>query len=123
MRAFLQRAEGDPRAVQPCLGRPDERAAFGFQRRHGALESPQFGDQQKIPVSRSRRPFGVGDDPRRRQKPAQLAMDRPDLEQLVTLRYFAGLTLEQAAASLGMSVRTAERNWTYVRTWLREASA
>jgi RNA polymerase sigma factor (TIGR02999 family) len=43
--------------------------------------------------------------------------------QLVKLRYFAGLTMPQAAEALGLSLRTAERNWTYARTWLhRELS-
>jgi RNA polymerase sigma factor (TIGR02999 family) len=38
---------------------------------------------------------------------------------LVKLRYFAGLTMSEAAAALGISLRTAERNWSYARTWLR----
>ena len=38
---------------------------------------------------------------------------------LVKLRYFAGLTMAEAAAALGIPLRTAERNWTYARTWLR----
>jgi RNA polymerase sigma factor (TIGR02999 family) len=38
--------------------------------------------------------------------------------RLVKLRYFAGLTMPQAAAALDISVRTAERNRTYARTWL-----
>jgi RNA polymerase sigma factor (TIGR02999 family) len=43
--------------------------------------------------------------------------------QLVKLRYFAGLTLAEAAQALRLSQRTAERNWTYARTWLhREIS-
>ena len=37
---------------------------------------------------------------------------------LVKLRLFAGLTVEQAAAALGISQRTAERDWTFARTWL-----
>jgi RNA polymerase sigma factor (TIGR02999 family) len=42
---------------------------------------------------------------------------------LVKLRYFAGMTMPQAAEALGMSLRTAERNWTYARSWLhRELS-
>ena len=42
---------------------------------------------------------------------------------LVKLRYFAGLTMAQAAEDLRISIRTAERNWTYARTWLhREIS-
>ena len=50
----------------------------------------------------------------------QLEKERPDLAELVSLRYFAGLTMDQAARSLGISKRTAERNWTYVRVWLLE---
>ena len=37
---------------------------------------------------------------------------------LVKLRYFAGLTLEQAADILGLSKTTAKRHWTYARAWL-----
>ena len=38
---------------------------------------------------------------------------------LVQLRYFAGLTFEQAGDTLGISTRTAERLWAYARAWLR----
>jgi len=38
---------------------------------------------------------------------------------LVKLRYFAGLTSEQAAKALGISHATAERYWDYARSWLR----
>ena len=38
--------------------------------------------------------------------------------ELVKLRYFAGLSMKQVAEMLDMSVRTAERNWTYAKTWL-----
>jgi RNA polymerase sigma factor (TIGR02999 family) len=37
---------------------------------------------------------------------------------LVKLRLFAGLTIEQASSALGISRRTAERDWTFARTWL-----
>jgi RNA polymerase sigma factor (TIGR02999 family) len=47
----------------------------------------------------------------------------PEAAQLVKLRYFAGLTMPEAAEALGISLRSAERNWTYARTWLhRELS-
>jgi RNA polymerase sigma factor (TIGR02999 family) len=46
------------------------------------------------------------------------AKDQP-VAQLVKLRFFAGLTIPEAAAILGMPLRTAERNWTYARTWLQ----
>jgi len=38
--------------------------------------------------------------------------------ELVKLRYFAGMTLEEAAESLGISERTAYRDWSYARAWL-----
>jgi RNA polymerase sigma factor (TIGR02999 family) len=52
------------------------------------------------------------------------ALDRMAAEdrvkaELVKLRYFAGLTLAEAAEALGMSERTAGRLWTYARAWLR----
>jgi RNA polymerase sigma factor (TIGR02999 family) len=46
------------------------------------------------------------------------ATDRPAAD-LVRLRYFAGLTLPQAAEALGMSPRTAGRLWAFARAWLR----
>ena len=39
--------------------------------------------------------------------------------QLVKLRFFAGLTMQQAAEALGLPLRSVERNWTYARTWLQ----
>jgi RNA polymerase sigma factor (TIGR02999 family) len=39
--------------------------------------------------------------------------------ELVKLRYFAGLALDQAAAVLGVSAATAYRHWAYARAWLR----
>ena len=48
----------------------------------------------------------------------RLATEDPGAAQLVTLRFFAGLTLKDAAASLGLSLRTAERQWAYARAWL-----
>jgi len=42
----------------------------------------------------------------------------PDQARLVKLRYFAGLTLEDAAKSLGISVATVKRQWVYARAWL-----
>ena len=41
--------------------------------------------------------------------------------ELVKLRYFAGLTFEEAADVLGVSVITAKRDWAYARAWLRHA--
>jgi DNA-directed RNA polymerase specialized sigma24 family protein len=40
---------------------------------------------------------------------------------LVRLRYFAGLSIEQAAEALGVSVATANNDWSYAKSWLRLA--
>ncbi len=37
---------------------------------------------------------------------------------VVKLRYFAGLTMPETAEALGLSLRQAERNWTFAKTWL-----
>jgi RNA polymerase sigma factor (TIGR02999 family) len=41
--------------------------------------------------------------------------------ELVKLRYFVGLTMSEAAKSLGLSLRNAERLWTFAKAWLRDA--
>ena len=41
--------------------------------------------------------------------------------ELVKLRYFVGMTLPEAAESLGLPLRSAERRWTFSRAWLRDA--
>lgn len=48
----------------------------------------------------------------------KLAAEDPNAAQLVKLRYFVGMTMEEAASALGMATRTAERLWTYARAWL-----
>jgi DNA-directed RNA polymerase specialized sigma24 family protein len=50
---------------------------------------------------------------------SRLAETDPVAVRLVQLRYFAGLTTEQAAEALGMSVRSAYHTWSYARSWLR----
>jgi len=48
----------------------------------------------------------------------RLAEESPARAQLVKLRFFAGLSVCEAAEALGISLATAERYWTYARTWL-----
>jgi RNA polymerase sigma factor (TIGR02999 family) len=48
----------------------------------------------------------------------RLADEEPEVAEVVNLRYFAGLTIEEAAAVLGTSVRTANRHWAYAKAWL-----
>jgi RNA polymerase sigma factor (TIGR02999 family) len=52
---------------------------------------------------------------------AQLTSVAPRKAELVRLRYFAGLTLEQAAELLGISRATADRDWAFARAWLYDA--
>jgi RNA polymerase sigma factor (TIGR02999 family) len=48
----------------------------------------------------------------------RLAADEPEAAEVVKLRYFAGLTIEETAAAMSVSVRTVNRHWTYARAWL-----
>jgi RNA polymerase sigma factor (TIGR02999 family) len=48
----------------------------------------------------------------------RLAREAPVRAELVKLRFFAGMTMPDAARALGISLATAERYWTYARTWL-----
>jgi RNA polymerase sigma factor (TIGR02999 family) len=48
----------------------------------------------------------------------RLAAESPERAELIKLRYFAGLTIEEAAAALNISERTAKRWWTFARAWL-----
>ena len=50
----------------------------------------------------------------------RLALEDPEAARLVQIRYFAGLSVEEAAASLGISRATAYRHWTFARAWLLE---
>jgi RNA polymerase sigma factor (TIGR02999 family) len=49
----------------------------------------------------------------------KFAVEDPASAELVKLRYFAGMTMEEAAETLRLAPRTAERMWTYARVWLR----
>ena len=46
------------------------------------------------------------------------AHKHPDKAALVNLRFFAGLTVDEAAQSVGISPSTADRHWTFARAWL-----
>jgi len=49
----------------------------------------------------------------------KLALEDPAAAELVKLRYFVGMTMEETASALGLAPRSAERLWTYARVWLR----
>jgi len=51
----------------------------------------------------------------------RLAQEDPVKAELVKLRYFAGLSVQQAANALGISRATADRYWSYAKVWLYQA--
>ena len=54
---------------------------------------------------------------------SRLAAKDPVKAELIKLRHFAGLTVEQAARALGISPTTANRYWAYARAWLHQEIA
>jgi RNA polymerase sigma factor (sigma-70 family) len=50
----------------------------------------------------------------------KLSGEDSEAANVVKLRYFGGLTIEETAAAMHISVRTANRHWTYARAWLYE---
>jgi RNA polymerase sigma factor (TIGR02999 family) len=51
----------------------------------------------------------------------RLADEHPQKAELVKLRYFAGLSIDETAKTLGISSATADRHWSYARAWLFRA--
>jgi RNA polymerase sigma factor (TIGR02999 family) len=92
-----------------------ERARRKAARRHG-------GGQQRVDIDEIEIAAPAQDDELLAVNDALdkfAALDRTKAE-LVKLRFFAGLTLEQAAGVLGVSEPTAKRWWAYARAWLFE---
>jgi RNA polymerase sigma factor (TIGR02999 family) len=53
----------------------------------------------------------------------QLASKDPRKARVVELRFFGGLSMEEAATALGISLRTAQNDWAFARAWLYRALA
>lgn len=51
----------------------------------------------------------------------RLEFENPECARTVKLRFFAGLSMEDAAAAMGISASTAKRHWAYARAWLYDA--
>ena len=51
----------------------------------------------------------------------KLAKEEPQAAEIVKLRFFTGLTLEEAGQMLGFTERTAKRHWAFARAWLYDA--
>ena len=87
-------------------------------RRRGSLR--RGGGQQRIPLEHVEiaEPEPTVDIVALDEALTKFAQIDPPKAQLVKLRYFAGLTIPQAAEALGISSTTADRNWAYARAWL-----
>jgi RNA polymerase sigma factor (TIGR02999 family) len=82
------------------------------QRRGGRLEHVDIDEIDLASAGDDARVLRVND------ALEKFALDEPEKAELVKLRYFAGLTLEEAAQALGVAEPTARRWWAYARAWL-----
>ena len=78
------------------------------------------GDRKRVPLEEVDPPAGTPPEDLLALDEAleQLTRLDPTAGQLVKLRYFAGLSVEQAAAALNVATATAYRHWTFARAWL-----
>lgn len=81
--------------------------------RHGGGQQRVDADQVDIPAPAENHELLAVNDALDR-----LAKADPDKAELVKLRYFVGMTLEEAAAVLGISEATAKRRWSLAKAWL-----
>jgi RNA polymerase sigma factor (TIGR02999 family) len=81
------------------------------------------GDRQRVPLDQIEIALPSPDDDLLALDDAlhRLAAERPAVAELVKLRFFAGLTMEEAARTLGISPATAYRQWRYAQAWLFRA--
>lgn len=88
------------------------------RRRHAAKRG---GGMEPLPLHTVDLPASVAEDDallRVNEALEKLASKDPRKAELVKLRYFVGLTFEEAAAILGIAVPTAKQWWAYARAWL-----
>lgn len=83
------------------------------QKRGGGVEPEELNDCSFVLTAPADELLAVND------ALDKLAAEDPTAAQLVKLRYFVGMPMQEAAAALDLSVRTAERLWTYARVWLK----
>jgi RNA polymerase sigma factor (TIGR02999 family) len=88
-------------------------------RRKGA--GKHGGGRDRVPLEEAQIAFEEGGDDLVALDGAlrRLEARDPTKAQIVMLRYFAGLTAAETAAALGVSERTIEREWRFIKAWLR----
>jgi RNA polymerase sigma factor (TIGR02999 family) len=127
LRLFAGDGQGD-RGVQHWDGRGHFFAAAAEAMRRILIENARRkkrvkhgGDRQRVDLLDQ--DIAVHDSPDELlaldQALAKLTLEDPGGAELVKLRVFTGLSIEQAAEVLGLSRATAYRHWNYARAWLR----
>jgi RNA polymerase sigma factor (TIGR02999 family) len=128
--AYLRLVGGDPR--RPWESRGHFFGAAARAMRHILVEDARRKRRLKRGGGRRREPADLDalqvDGPAQDVLALHEALERfaahdPTKARLVELRFFAGLTLEQAGECLGISPSTADRAWRYARAWLYAAMA
>jgi RNA polymerase sigma factor (TIGR02999 family) len=78
------------------------------------------GDRERVPLDQIEIALPSPDDDLLALDAAlnRLAAERPAVAELVKLRFFTGLTMDEAARTLGISPATAYRHWSYAQAWL-----
>jgi RNA polymerase sigma factor (TIGR02999 family) len=87
-------------------------------RRRGAAKRGGQAGREELHASAIAAPEPVGDVLALNDALDVLATVDPVATRLVSLRFFAGLTMSEAAGALGMSLRSAQDLWAYARSWL-----
>jgi RNA polymerase sigma factor (TIGR02999 family) len=93
-----------------------ENARRKRSRKHGGDRKRQQLDPERIAAPEAAEELLALDEAL-----TKLAAVEPQVAELVELRYFAGLTIRQAATQLGISTRTADAWWSYAKAWFQTA--
>jgi RNA polymerase sigma factor (TIGR02999 family) len=126
--AYFRLVDGERRgSAPPWNGRGHFFAAAAEAMRRILVENARRKQRERHGGGRARHDVTEVDLPAPEPREDLLALDEalglltaedPQAAELVKLRYFAGLTLPEAAEALGVSPRTADRLWAYARAWL-----
>ena len=85
----------------------------GARKRGGDVEILEFNEGQSVSEESPDLLLSVDD------AVEALALVDPEAAQMVNLRYFVGMDMEEVATALSISRRSAERQWTFAKAWLR----
>ena len=93
-----------------------------IERARRRIAAKRGGGAQAVPLDEIEVPSPAADDDRLlavNEALEKFAVLDPRKAELVKLRFFAGLTIHQAAAALGIAESTADADWAYAKSWLR----